>query len=148
MIGPTSLANRNGPQMRSPIALVLAQLFPLGVVQRSRLAEDRLADADLADVMKDGPVAQDRQFMGPKVERLAQLNGVLHHVPQVLAGRGVLRLDGGSERKDDLLRPLQLLIQRVLLQRLVNGPGEHDRVDRPFREVRPGAHRTPKANLP
>jgi hypothetical protein len=70
-----------------------AHHLPLAVVQRSRLVEHRLGDADLADVVEQEPVAQPLVGGELRVDGLGQGDRVVVGALEVGAGARVLGLD-------------------------------------------------------
>src|SRR5215218_10605609 len=76
---------------------------PLGLVQRTRLSEDRVGHADLPDVVEEEAVRRARVVAEGRLDDTCEGERVALHAPRMGARAGVLRLQGASERRDRLL---------------------------------------------
>ena len=92
---------RAGEQVGADRRVALHDL-PLGVGERARLAEDRVGDRDLADVVHRARVAQDLGLFGIQAGCEREPVAQLAHPADVVAGLLVARLDGLAEPLDDL----------------------------------------------
>src|ERR671937_370382 len=78
----------------------------------SQLPEDRLWDADLADVVQEKAVLETRVVEERRLDRARELGGVATDALGVLRGTRVLRIERGRERGHGL--SVRMLQQRAL----------------------------------
>ena len=103
MTSPICTSGEREPASRSaPIVVWRLHDLPLVVGERARLAQDRVGDRDLADVVHRARVAQDLGLFGIQAGREREPVAQLAHPADVVAGLLVARLDGLAEPLDDL----------------------------------------------
>jgi hypothetical protein len=74
--------------------------FPLVVIERTALRQDRIGDADLADVMEQGAIGDGIELGGREAEADPEPPGEEREPLAVMLGLGVLGLDGVRQRRD------------------------------------------------
>ena len=86
--------------MRAPIAVCSSIRSRSAGGQRAGLAEDLAGDADLADVVQQGAVAEAVQLGAADAHPLADRDGQVGDLVGVVGGVGVLQLDRVGEDAD------------------------------------------------
>src|SRR4029077_2243522 len=92
-------------------------------IERTRLEEDRVRDADLADVVDDAASVEGVQGYLPHPPAGTEGPGRLTYPLGVLLGERVLRLHRRRERKDHLLGAVERVVEGFQAKRRSN-PGD------------------------
>ena len=103
--------------------------------QRARFQQDRVGDADLADVMDDPAAVEgvERALWQPQLH--ADMARSLGHAMRVLLGVLVLRLDSRGQREDHLLGAVERVVHGLQPQSRAHARNQLDPVDRLAHEV-------------
>ena len=121
-------------QDRASHARVVCDLRRL-VVGRRRLSDQRLRDADHADVVQHRPFDDGLFFVARHAELVAQLRGVVGdalHVPERVRA---LVLQRAREREDDVLAGVELLAQIANLDQRSDAAAQLFAIDRLVEEI-------------
>ena len=125
---------RDARQDRLAVRGVLLHRGPFGLVELARLVEDRIAHAELADVVQQRGALEPAAPLGRKAHLLGDQVGEQRDALAVSAGVGALRVDHLREGGGDVVE-IVLVDQRAALRRL-------EREDRLLQVV--GAQRLPE----